>query len=203
MRDEKRFWDRFSHIYTKFVSDSDRTYDEAAALIAPYIEPGMRVLELACGTGQFTLRLASLACEWYATDFSAAMLGRAARRARSRGAAFGVADAYNLALPDASFDAVLIGNALHIMPLAERAAASIRRVLKPGGLLFAPTFVRSGVPANAAHIRFIRALGLRVYNNFDAASLREWLAGQGFELIESEIAGGERKPMCCAIARLR
>ena len=43
MRDEKRFWDRFSHIYTKFVSDSDRTYDEAAALIAPYIEPGMRV----------------------------------------------------------------------------------------------------------------------------------------------------------------
>ena len=124
MRDEKRFWDRFSHIYTKFVSDSDRTYDEAAALIAPYIEPGMRVLELACGTGQFTLRLASLAGEWYATDFSAAMLGRAARRAGSRGAAFGVADAYNLALPDASFDAVLIGNALHIMPEPERAAAS-------------------------------------------------------------------------------
>ena len=108
MRDEKRFWDRFSHIYTKFVSDSDRTYDEAAALIAPYVEPGMRVLELACGTGQFTLRLASLAGEWYATDFSAAMLGRAARRAGSRGAAFGVADAFNLALPDASFDAVLI-----------------------------------------------------------------------------------------------
>ena len=72
MRDEKRFWDRFSHIYTKFVSDSDRTYDEAAALIAPYIEPGMRVLELACGAGQFTLRLASLAGEWYATGFSAA-----------------------------------------------------------------------------------------------------------------------------------
>ena len=42
------------------------------------------------------------------------------------------------------FDAAVISNALHIMPEPEKALAEIRRVLKPGGILIAPTFMAVG-----------------------------------------------------------
>lgn len=42
-----------------------------------------------------------------------------------------------------SFDAVVISNALHIMPHLERVLAEIHRVLKPERLLFVPTFIHS------------------------------------------------------------
>ncbi|MCI8803907.1 MAG: class I SAM-dependent methyltransferase [Oscillibacter sp.] len=40
-----------------------------------------------------------------------------------------------------SFDAVVISNTLHIIPRPELAPEEIRRVPKPGGALYAPTFV--------------------------------------------------------------
>lgn len=41
----------------------------------------------------------------------------------------------------ATFDVVVIANALHIMPAPDPAMKEIYRVLKKGGILFAPTFV--------------------------------------------------------------
>ena len=42
---------------------------------------------------------------------------------------------------DGSFDAVIISNALHIIPDPEKTLSEIDRVLRPGGVLIAPNFV--------------------------------------------------------------
>lgn len=47
----------------------------------------------------------------------------------------------NLPYKDNSFDAVLIANALHLMPEPEKALKEIDRVLKEKGILIAPNFV--------------------------------------------------------------
>lgn len=43
-------------------------------------------------------------------------------------------------ISDQTFDAVIISNALHIMPDPGLVLKNIRRVFKPNGLLIAPTF---------------------------------------------------------------
>ena len=54
---------------------------------------------------------------------------------------FSVQDATKLTYNSEEFDVVVIANALHIMPEPNKALAEIHRVLKPNGILFAPTFV--------------------------------------------------------------
>ena len=51
-----------------------------------------------------------------------------------------MADATALSYADDSFDAVLIANALHVMPEPEKALREIDRALRLGGILIAPVF---------------------------------------------------------------
>ena len=79
-----------------------------------------------------------------ATDTSAEMLAEAKRNNRSAKLHFFVQDMFRLPYADRSFDAVIVSNALHIVPQSEKALAEIRRVLKDDGVLIAPTFTHAG-----------------------------------------------------------
>ena len=72
------------------------------------------------------------------------MIRKAKAKAHSARLYFSVQDATKLPYTLETFDAVVISNALHIMPEPEKALAEIRRVLKPGGILIAPTFTAAG-----------------------------------------------------------
>jgi SAM-dependent methyltransferase len=50
-------------------------------------------------------------------------------------------DIYALGYPPGSFDVVVAGNVLHLVPDLERALDALSDVLRPGGKLVAPTFV--------------------------------------------------------------
>lgn len=67
--------------------------------------------------------------------------------------------------PD-TFDAVVISNALHIMPSPEKALAEIRRVLKPDGVLIAPTLTAAGSVSGRIKIRFMEFSGFRVFHKW-------------------------------------
>jgi SAM-dependent methyltransferase len=110
-----------------------------ALLEAARVQPGMRILDLASGTGQPALDLARATGptgQAIATDLSPAMLAVAEEHARAAGlanVAFHQADAEQLPFPDGSFDAVTSRLGAMYFVDVQRALGEIRRVLRPGG----------------------------------------------------------------------
>jgi SAM-dependent methyltransferase len=91
-----------------------------------------RVLDLGAGTGLFTDRLVEAGHDVVAVDVSAGMLDQL--RARLPQVRVEVGGAEALPLADASVDAVVAGQAAHWFD-PEPAAAELRRVLRPGGVI--------------------------------------------------------------------
>lgn len=91
--------------------------------------PGRRVLDLAAGTGKLTARL--LEQDVVAVEPDAEMLGLLHATFPQVEALPGTAE--EIPLPDASVDAVLVGQAVHWFD-PERAWPEIARVLRPGGV---------------------------------------------------------------------
>jgi SAM-dependent methyltransferase len=126
-------WDRW---FDWYVAQFQPVFDWCCDAI--HVAPGMRVLDIACGTGQPALTLAQrVGSEGRvdAVDFSPEMVAAAARRARSLGVSIELhqMDAEALTFPDGTFDAVTFVCGLMFCPEPARAASEIRRVLKPGG----------------------------------------------------------------------
>ena len=138
---ELAFWQKMARHYTKFMDRSAPLYAAVCERIRPHLSRDMNVLELACGTGQLSFPLSPYVRLWEATDAAPTMIQEAKKRIGSSRLHFSVQDAAHLPYAPESFDAVVIANALHILPEPDRVLREIQRVLKPGGWLFAPTFV--------------------------------------------------------------
>ena len=100
------FWSRIAGIYDLIENvyngkGNRRTTDYVASLM----NEGDRVLEWACGTGMFSVKIAPRVKELTATDFAAGMLKRAKRKCRNFGnAKFENADITDLKFEDNTFD---------------------------------------------------------------------------------------------------
>ena len=97
------------------------------------IARGVRVLELGCGTGEFTRRVAPAGAHVVALELTGDLLAKA--RAKLDGAArFVRGNAHVLPFADASFDVVYGCSILHHLDVAI-ALREVRRVLRTGGRL--------------------------------------------------------------------
>jgi len=106
------------------------------------IEAGARVLDVGCGVGGPARWLAARTgarvhgLSTSATGIAAAEAARAELSAELAGRlSFGVADAQDNGLPEASFDACWVMESSHLMPEKPRMIAECARVLRPGGRL--------------------------------------------------------------------
>lgn len=110
-----------------------------------HIQPGMKVLELGCGTGSMWQGVVLPdACHVTLTDLSAGMLETARQNTAHLCADYAVCDAMALPYGDATFDVVIANMMLYHVPDIGRALSEIRRVLKPAGRFFAATFGEHG-----------------------------------------------------------
>lgn len=96
------------------------------------LAPGMRVLELGCGTGIFTQHFAATGASVVAIDVSPNLLNLGEARRIGGDVRFQIDDAECLSFEGGSFDAVVGSSILHHLD-TEAALPEIRRVLKPGG----------------------------------------------------------------------
>jgi SAM-dependent methyltransferase len=97
------------------------------------VEPGCRVLDVACGTGIVARRAAELAGSVIGVDINRQMLEVA--RAREPSIEWIEADAADLPLPDDSVDCVLCQQGLQFFADPDQALREMARVLAPGGRL--------------------------------------------------------------------
>lgn len=102
------------------------------------------LLELGCGSGALwreNLERIPPGWEIYLSDLSAGMVSQARKNLGDRmaSACFQVINAEAIPHPDASFDSVIANHMLYHVPNRDRALAEIKRVLRPGGRLYATT----------------------------------------------------------------
>lgn len=96
------------------------------------LDTAKKTLELGCGTGEYTLRLAKTGSKIIAIDISLLLIQQAKQKVKSLNVNFIIADAENLPFKDNTFDAV-VGNAvLHHLNLIQ-SLAEIKRVLRANG----------------------------------------------------------------------
>ena len=112
-------------------------------------KPGERILDLGCGTGPLTRRIADAGADVVGVDASAAMVAKA--RANYPGLRFDVADATAMAF-EQPFDAVFSNAVLHWVRPPEAAAGRMFAALRPGGRLVLEMGGRGNVAAVLAAI---------------------------------------------------
>jgi ubiquinone/menaquinone biosynthesis C-methylase UbiE len=120
------------------------------------LRPESHVLDLACGVGTTSLRIAhKFGCRVTGIDIAPALIQQARdtaeRDRRGTRVSFEVADARALPFGDASFDAVVAQAFFVLVDESERALAQICRVLKPGGRLGALELSWAQVPPEDAY----------------------------------------------------
>ena len=100
--------------------------------------PGMRVLDLAAGTGTSSVEYAADGADVVACDLSPGMVAEGRRR--HPGIEFVVGDAMALPFADADFDVVTISYGLRNVQNTAAALAEMARVTRPGGRLVIAEF---------------------------------------------------------------
>lgn len=131
----ERLKEDYNLISSSFAKSRDRDWPEMKFLFDEAKE-GEKVLDIGCGNGRFSTHLEHT--DYTGLDFSERMIEEARARFPERN--FIVGDALSLPFEDNSFDRVYSIAVLHQIPSKEyriRALEEMKRVLKPGGHLYA------------------------------------------------------------------
>jgi len=147
-------------------------------------KPSEHILDLGCGDGHLTQRIASTGVSVVGVDASAEMVAAA----RHRGMIADVGDAELLPYEDKTFDAVFSNAVLHWVRDHDAMMVQVHRVLKPGGRFVAEMGGHGNVAAISVALRAVlgrhgygdREDGVNYYPTAEGYTRR--LEGHGFEV---------------------
>lgn len=166
-RKEREYWDRHAKNYDRSMVLLGGPIPRMVELAAEAVHGAARVLEVAAGKLEERVRergLANVRCEQ--------------------------ADLYTLRFDPGSFDAVVAANVLHPVPDLPGALEALRKVLRPGCRLVAPTYCHDETALAWVFSRALAITGFPGHRRFTAQSLRESLESAGFEVMRAETLPG-------------
>ena len=196
--------------------------EATAAWLAEHLTAeAMRVLDVGCGTGSYTLALAARGCQALGIDFSTGMLRRARAKAaraatgtpaksRAGSATFEQADFdRGVPFPVRSFDAIIAVAVLQCAADPLAFLTEVRRVLQPKGILLLVALDpqrrsrakrQLGVSLPRGALRWLKALGSqgRRVHRYSREKLSVLLVEAGFELMEERTGEGTLGLLCRA-----
>lgn len=186
----------FEHIATRYDEITvglsygrDRHWKDTLVRMA-CVQAGERALDLACGTGDIAVRLASCGARVTGLDLTTAMLDlAAARHAGPPSVQWLQADMMALPVASASYDIVSVGYGLRNVPELDPALVEILRVLRPGGRVLSLDFTLPASPlvrrAFLAYLDVVGGVVGRVLHGdpdtyrYIPASLRRYAGAEG------------------------
>lgn len=110
------------------------------------IEPGMRILDVACGAGQISIPMARLGAKVTGIDIATNLIEQARARAQTENldAHFDEGDAEMLPYEAGSFDLVISLIGAMFTPRPDLVAAELKRVCRPGGRIIMANWIPTG-----------------------------------------------------------
>ncbi len=131
-------YERYMGLWSRMVGDAFLEWLKPA--------PGLRWLDVGCGNGAFTERLADFCApaSLHGIDPSEPQLEFARTRAALRSADFRKADAMALPFPDNAFDAAVMPLVIFFVPDPGKGVAEMARVVVPGGIVSAYAWDMTG-----------------------------------------------------------
>jgi ubiquinone/menaquinone biosynthesis C-methylase UbiE len=181
----ERLWRPASFYVASGVTTGAEQRRAASALHLP---KAARLLDVACGPGNFTAPLAAHMPEdglAVGFDISESMLTRGVLDNSGPRTCYVRGDARMLPFADETFDAVCCFGALYLMPEPYRVAREMVRVLRPGGrVAILTSYAHEAAPIRYALTGVARAIGLRM---FDRKAFVDLFASAGLVDIEQQV----------------
>jgi ubiquinone/menaquinone biosynthesis C-methylase UbiE len=123
------------------------------------LKPGMKVLDVACGTGNLALPAARVGADVTGVDIAPNLIDQAIANAQREGlkAKFDVGDAEDMPYSDGEFDVVMTMFGAMFAPRPDITASELKRVCKSGGLIAMANWTPEGFTGamfktNAKHV---------------------------------------------------
>lgn len=190
------FWSKISGVYDLVENiyngkANARTTDYVASLM----DKDDKVLECACGTGMFSVKIAPCVKSLTATDFADGMLKRAKKKcSKFSNVLIESGDITALKYEDNSFDKAVAANVIHLLDDPKKAIDELKRVVKPGGTIVIPTYIHfnRSVAANV----FDKA-GAGFKRHFDEDNYKEFFRELGVGNVRYKVCEGR---MSCDVA---
>ena len=147
---------------------------------------GERILDIACGGGELSLKIAECGCEVSGIDMSEDGIEHAKRLAEREGitCAFRVGSAEDLPYPDGYFDKIVCSSSLEHFRDDMKALKEMHRVLKPDGSVVLTT--DSFTYPISDELKDVHRKIAHVVNYYTRETLKERFEAAGFETRRSE-----------------
>jgi len=187
----KADYSKIASYYDQGRSISNQNLDLWLGLIAKYSRAsrGANILDLGCGTGRFSIPLASrLHFKVTGADSSKEMLAEAKKKDTNGLVTWDQQHAEDLTYPDNSFEVVFMSHLLHHVDSPLRVLRKCKRILRPKGSIFIRFGAIDQIREDVEHTFFPETIPIDESRTPTVDMVEEWLSNAGFSGIVSEEA---------------
>jgi len=184
----------FNNIAPEWDEIRKNYYDESIKnklINMDILDKGMTVMDLGAGSGYISRAVAKLVKKVVAVDMSEEMLKELKKKSNEEGLRnikTVESDAVDIPVDSSSIDVICASMFLHHMEEPVKAIREMKRIVKPGGMVFLADFY------SHTNMEFKERM-YDVWPGFEEDKVKEWFEDTGFKNVTVEmLAGKNRKP---------